>query len=299
MARHISADDIQKHSIAFWNSLKTQWNIIYEAIISGTNTDRERVLQLLHYFAGPMTDCLDFEISVGEINRIAFDIAGSMVELYISPRLLKENIPLMESLFLHKKSIPNLSVYKYRSFNAKDPLIATIEYEDVTFAYTDFGCQHFISISEEKKQLINLVIYVRKNAAEKLLTKKEITFVLPDKSEQKAMKWLPTKTNVIDVLLTNIIGEFNLVHRTGYIEFLPEGDPLIANGSIFTELADLRNAYTVLDKSNNINSCLVCNRQSYQCPLMQCSKCKNVKYCCQQCQSIDFPIHKTMCVKQN
>jgi hypothetical protein len=296
MTNKISEDDIKKHSAAFWVSLERQWPIIYEAIVKGTNVDRERVLQLLHYFAGPLTDYIDFEITLGELNRVVFDSAKSIVELYISPRLLKENIPIMEAIYSAKKSINNLQVYKYRSYNLKDPLIATIEYEDATFAYTDFGCQHFIGLSEEKKPIINIVLYVRKDAAAKLLTQKEVTFLLPDKSEQKIMKWLPTKMNAVDVLLTNIIGEYNLIHRTGYIEFLPEGDPLIATGSVFTELSDLRGAYAVLDKIMNITKCVVCNRQSYQCNIKRCSKCKNVKYCCKQCQIIDFPTHKTMCV---
>lgn len=298
MASKITAEDLKTHTKAFWISLERQWGIIYEAITQGNNADRQRVLQLLHYFAGPLTDYLDFELTLGEINRVVYDSAKTIVELYISPRLLKDNVPIMEAMYTAKKNIPNLQVYKYRSYNSKDPLIATIEYEDATFSYTDFGCQHFSGLSDEKQPLVNLVIYVRKAAAEKLLTKKEVTFVLSDKSEQKSMKWLPTKTNVIDVLLTNIIGEYNLIHRTGYIEFLPEGDPLIVGGSIFTELADLRGAYAILDKSMDISTCLVCNRKSYQCNMAFCSRCRKVKYCCKQCQLIDYSNHKTMCVKE-
>ncbi len=116
-----------------------------------------------------------------------------------------------------------------------------------------------------------------------------------DKSEKKMLKWLPTKTNVVDILLVNIIGEYNLIHRTGYIEFLPEGDALIAAGSLFTELSDLQGAYTILDKTMNTQICQVCTRRDYQIHLMQCSKCKKTKYCCRECQVIDYPTHKKLC----
>lgn len=299
MASKLTTEDIKTHVLAFWESVQRQWNTIYQAALEGNDKDRHNILRLFHYFAGPLSDCVDFEITVGELNRTAFDSAKSVVEMYISPRLLKCNVPVIEALYKTRKSIPNLHVYKYRSYNAKDPLIATIEYDDAKFAYTDFGCQYFSGISEEKTPLVNIAIYVRKDAAEKLLTKKEVTFILPDKTEQKHLKWLPTKTNVIDVLLTNIIGEFNLIHRTGYIEFLPEGDPLIATGSVFTELTDLRGAYAVLDKSMGIKKCVVCDRRSYQGIMAICSRCRKVNYCCRLCQIIDYPGHKTMCGEGN
>ncbi len=295
MPDKLTTEEITKHAVAFWASVDRQWSTLYKAITQGTDNDRQRVLQLLHYFAGPLTDHIDFEITLGEVNRVMFDASKAIVELYVSPRLLLTNVPIMEAIILHQKRIDNLQVFKYRSYNVKDPLIANIEYENVTFEYTDFGCQHFSGVSEDKQPIINIVIYVRKTAADKLLTQKEVIFVGADKSETKMLKWLPTKTNVVDVLLTNIIGEYNLIHRTGYIEFLPESDPLITSGSVFTELADLRGAYAVLDKATYTLACVVCNRKSYQIPLQTCSKCKKVKYCCKTCQIIDHPKHKSMC----
>ncbi len=295
MPDKLSIDDIKTHAKAFWESVDRQWSTLYKAIYEGTDGDRQRVLQLLHYFAGPLTDHIDFEITLGELNRVVFDASKAIVELYISPRLLLTNVPIMEALISHQRKIDKLQVFRYRSYNTKDPLIANIEYENAMFEYTDFGCQHFSGVSETKQPIINIVIYVRKNAANKLLTQKEVTFVGVDKQETKLLKWLPTKTNVVDVLLTNIIGEYNLIHRTGYIEFLPEADPLITAGSVFTELADLRGAYTILDKATYMVSCVVCNRKSYQIQLQTCSKCKKVKYCCKTCQLIDYPTHKLMC----
>lgn len=329
MSVKLSAEEIKNHSVAFWVSLERQWDTIHKAILEGTDGDRQRVLHLLHYFAGPLTDYIDFEITIGEYNRVVFDASKDAVELYVSPRLLVANVPIMESIITHQVKIKNLEVFKYRSYNSKDPIIATIEYpgqpssspaanpadtladnlessspaanadslcDTQNFEYTDFGCQHFMGISETKTQIINIVIYVKARAAKNLLTQKEITFIGADKQETKLLKWLPTKTNVIDILLVNIIGEYNLVHRTGYIEFLPEADPMIAAGSVFTELSDLRGAYSVLDKSSNILACSVCNRQSYQTPIKACSICKKVKYCGVGCQRLDYNKHKILCL---
>ena len=290
----ITQQEIETHTKAFWRSVVNQWNTLYEAATKGIDSDRDKILQLLHYFAGPLSQYLDFEVTIGEINRVLFERVKNMVELYISPKLLIDNVPIMESLVAAAPSIPNLRVIKYRSYNIKDPTIATVEYPDATYKYDDFGCQTFSSMTENNRPLVNIVIYVKKSACS-LLTQKEVTFILPDKSEKKMLKWLPTKTNVIDVFLVNIIGEFNLIHRTGYIEFLPEGDALIAAGSIFTELSDLKNAYLVIEKTTNIKTCQTCTRREYQTDLAICSRCKKTRYCCRECQIIDFPTHKKMC----
>ena len=290
----LTKEDIALHVDAFWKSMKNQWATLYEAITQGIDSDREKVLQLLHYFAGPLSPFLDFEITLGEVNRIYLGPVKSLVELYISPKLLLANVPIMEALVAAAIVLPNLNVIKYRSYNVKDPNISTIEYPDVTYSYDDFGCQTFSGISENKRPLINIVIYVKKNATH-LLTQKEMTFILEDKTEKKMLKWLPTKNQVVDILLVNIIGEYNLIHRTGYIEFLPEGDPLIAAGSLFTELSDLRAAYTMLDKTTNTKTCHLCTRRDYQKNLSICSRCKKTKYCCRNCQVIDFSTHKKLC----
>jgi hypothetical protein len=81
------------------------------------------------------------------------------------------------------------------------------------------------------------------------------------------------------------------------VEFLPEGDPLIAEGSIFTELSDLRGKITLLEKmtGDDILICNTCDRKQYQAKLLVCSKCKQTKYCCKTCQKIDYPTHKKFC----
>jgi len=297
----------------FWISLENQWHIIYEAISNGSDEDRQRVLQLLHYFAGDISEFLDFEITLGEINRIVFEIdkipTNHIVELYISPKLSKDNIEHMEQLYNARRPIKSLHTFKYRSYNAKDPMIARIDYPEVTYEYNDFGCQTFNSIDENKKPIVNIVLYVKNPAAKTLLKQKEITFIETGKAtdnkagdgkavEKKIVKWLPTESNVVDVLLLNIIGEYNLIHRTGYIEFIPEGSDC-SEAVVFTELADLKPAYVALDKLGRIRCCTTCTRKDYQCKLLRCSKCRNVYYCSEVCQALDFKVHRRICSTHN
>ena len=295
-SKYPSKEELDKYCASFWDSLEKQWPVIYESIITGTHDDRWRTLQLFNYFAGPLANFIDIEITVGQLNRIAFDTAADLVELYISPKLLVANIPIMNEIVDKQRKIPNLQVFRYRAYNSKDTLIRAIEYEDTKFEYMDFGCQYFNGISENKTPLINIVIYIKKDAAQKLLVQKEITFIDAEQRETKLLKWMPTKLNVVDILLVNIIGEYNLIHRTGYIEFLPENDPLIAAGSVFTELSDLRGAYAIIDKISKTKTCVVCSRAPYQSNLLTCSKCRQTKYCCVKCQLIDFPIHERLCL---
>ncbi len=293
----LSEQEIRKYANNFWQKIKNTWDTMYDYIISNStkNEDLDRVLQLLHCYAGPLSSLVDFEVTFGEINRVVFEKSKNVVEIYLSPKLLKENIAVVDILYETRPVLSNFHVNKYRAYNPKDCLISNIEYPDATFDYTDFGCQYFSGVSDNKKPLINIVIYVKDAAARKLLVKKEMTFITADQKEQKLMKWLPSNMNVIDVLLTNVIGEYNLINRTGYIEFLPEGDPLIMAGSVFTELNDLKPAYAMLDKMTGVNTCVVCCRKSYQSDLYVCAKCKKSKYCCRSCQAIDFPKHKLKC----
>ncbi len=290
-----SAAEIDAHTKAFWLSFIRQWDTLYLAITQGIDSDRAKVLQLLDYFAGPLSKYLDFEITLGEVNRVYFDGVKSLVELYVSPKLLLANVPIMEAIISAAPTLKNLHVIKYRSYNAKDPRIDTIEFPNEKYTYADFGCQYFSGMDEKKKPIVNIVIYVKKPAADTLLAQKEVTFIMPDKTEKKMLTWMPSNPTVIDTLLLNIIGEYNYIHRTGYISFLPEGDPLIAAGSIFTELSDLQGAYAIIDKTMNTKTCHTCTRRDYQTNIMQCTRCKKTKYCGRECQIIDITSHRRMC----
>ena len=297
--------------IEFWDNFTAAWPKYYKLIQDNPALNLERVLNLIILLAGDLSKDLDFELTYGQINRVALEDVKNLVELYISPKLVLNNVPIVNAMVMYAPKCPNLNIIKYRAYHLKDDVIAQIDHkmdtEDYhTFNYEDFGCQWFPGVDNTTVQntavpmqvnmrpIINLVILVRTNAT-KLLCRKPVTFVHPDGKEEVLDKWLPSKANVIDLLLINIIGEYNLIHNVGYIEFIPENDPLISPGSEFHELKDLRKAFEILNKSKNIRQCNVCDRYAWQTDLMRCTKCKKTMYCGKLCQKSDFNVHKLMC----
>jgi hypothetical protein len=105
--------------------------------------------------------------------------------------------------------------------------------------------------------------------------------------------------NFINELITtpNIREKYNFIHNIGYISFIPEGDPIIAPGSIFLDLESLRGALEALEKIKGESNmvCHSCNRRKFQRDIFQCSRCRKTKYCCKLCQMIDYPQHKKRC----
>lgn len=293
----------------FWDQFIAYWDKLY-ALIQGSHEQRIHALELIN---GLLTEedfkRVQIEMTYGEVNRNPFPLAKDLVELYISPRALKGNIPLMEEYYNAKPSnLPNLAVYKYKSYNPNDPLIdnvvfpATETTPEYTANYTDLGYQSSTGYdAETKKPVLNLVIYVKKPLADTILRKKKVTFKNPDSGEEPITleKWLPHNSTVIDLFLLNTIGEFHLVNDVGYIEFLPDGDPLIADGSVFCELGDLRGDIKLLEASLRVHViyCKVCDRHQCQGSLLACSRCKKSYYCNKICQRIDYSKHKVRCIE--
>ena len=115
MSTKLSNDEIDQYTSDFWNKLEQEWSMIHKTLIHGSDKDRENILNMLNIFASKLREYLDFEITVGEINRIFFK-NNEIIELYISPRLLKDNIKYMNALYNKRKPLNNLQVFKYRSY---------------------------------------------------------------------------------------------------------------------------------------------------------------------------------------
>lgn len=280
----------------FWGQLSKYWPSIYEGIKTGTPEQRVRCLEVVNGFLSEeQFKQLEIELTFGEINRVSLPHSSELVEMYISPRIRKDNIPAMEALFNGKIVLPNLNVMKYRAYNPTSELISTIEQSDITAKYEDFGCQAVKGYDDEKKPILNIVLHVKNNIADKFLIKKPVTFVHPDGKQEVIEKWIPSGVSLIDIFLTNVLGEYNLIHHVGYIEFLPEGDTLIADGSVFTELADLRQEIISIEKLRGINICTTCSKRECQTQLFNCTKCKIIKYCSKECQISNWSIHKHCC----
>ena len=292
----------------FWNQFIAFWPQLYE-LIRNQPDQRGHALELINGLL-PEADFkkIQIEMTYGEINRNPFPSASELVELYISPRLLKVNIPLMEQYYAARPTtLPNLAIYKYRAYHPNDPLINDVTYPktdtmpEYAASYTDLGYQSSTTFdAETKRPLINLVIYMKKPLADTILKKKKVTFTnpaTPDDPPITMEKWLPSESTAVDLFLLNVLGEFHLVNDIGYIEFLPDGDPLIASGSVFCELDDLRGDIKLLEASlcNEVLRCKVCDRHQSQGTINICGKCKKANYCSVLCQKIDFPKHKLRC----
>lgn len=344
----------------FWESVAKYWNSIYAGVSKGDPAQRARCLEVVNGFlSDELFKRIEIEMTYGEVNRMVLPnskTAAALIELYISPRMLIDNVPLMEKIYDQRIKLDNLNVVKYRSFNINSDLATEVEQEyypvlteeekaiieeknkaDASSAaplattlantaspaatasatasptdttdpiifitkYEDLGCQTFKGYNEQKQPIMNIVMHVKKSIADKFLVKKKVTFIHPKDNhgnpsrEEVLEKWLPDKLSVMDIFLTNAIGEYNLIHNVGYIEFMPEGDPLIAPGSVFTELSDLRQEILAIEKMKNTTCCATCGKRAIQCNLLRCSKCRKLYYCSVLCQSENFPIHKKFCV---
>jgi hypothetical protein len=284
----------------FWQNFKGLWSSFHNQLITGDNDDRDAVVDTINgLLSKNLSNHIKIEISIGMLNHIIFEKAKHHVELYLCPRLLFENVPIMELMYKKRIRLPNLTVVKYKAYHPKDELIKDIETPTLKLSYIDIGCQTSMAYDEQKLPVLNLVIYVKKPIADHLLTKQPVRFRHPDGHVETVERWLPTDTNVIDILLLNVIGEYNFIHHIGYIDFLPEGDPLIAEGSVFNELSTIRDSLKLIHSMRKLDEiiCHTCARTTLQTDIRRCSRCKKTYYCGLICQSIDFPEHKKRCAR--
>ena len=316
--------DLSADISTFVEKFAAKWNMINNSLLSDDLEIKNNAHKYIDFLLGDkLREHINIELTVGEINRIHFDqyadstlpnekmIFSSIknhIEIYISPNRLDTNVKYMNSVYnklnsLIKKNadkFANLKILKYKAYHPKDSIIEDITYEDYTVSYLDIGCQVYLGYKEQNEsnklnQILNLVILIKKNIADKVLKKETLKVVNEEGKVTSVEKWLPSKSNCVDILLLNIIGEYNLINKIGYIEFLPEDDPLVAEGSIFTELTDIKKYITLVENNNNCLICHNCQRRSLQCEIHQCSRCKVTQYCGKLCQIIDYKFHKATC----
>lgn len=288
----------------FWDKLEENWIDIANNLIDDNPAIRKNALKCCNTLLQDLSDYVDLEFTVGEINRIYFEDYDNIIEMYISPKLSEDNIPIMNYIISQSRKLQQLRVYAYRAFNYKDDLIEEIAYDPETpiVKYTDFGCQYTNGIDDanpndttksNRKPVIDLVILVKNPIAKHILSQREVTVMQQDGSKTSHFVWLPKKNNnIIDTILVNIIGDYNLIHRTRHIAFLPEDDPLIVADAKFEELGMLREMYEIISDKKR---CATCNRRNHQCQLKICTRCKETNYCSIDCQKIDFNNHKKFC----
>ena len=303
--------------LKFWEQLSQTWDALYPGLINGD----ANALSIINSYLDYLSNHVQLEYSFNEINRQSLTVYNGTIELYIAARLNRDNIPFMKALYNAKLPLKNLIVSCYKAYHPSDPIIANIEFVDKdinltsinnitainittnntstnnTFiaSYEDFGYQGSYGYNSDKKPLLNIVIVVKQPLATKILKKQTINFNRPDGKMSSRDIWIQDVYNPIDIFLTNIIGEYNIINHVGYIEILPEDDPSIKDGSEFTELSDIKKMLEIILKQYNYNYCNYCEHNELQVDLQRCGKCKKIHYCSRTCQKSDWKNHKILC----
>lgn len=309
----LTPGEISRHVNNFWQYMEKNWSRLRQFLLHNNEATRERAmtraLNETNQALGVLQRHLDIEYTIGEANRIVFDQTANRVEMYISPRLDRRNIPYLEALYQTgeelirtSEKLTGLNIYKYRAYKANGELLSSVEYPNGdVFNYSDFGCQINHGVSElggKNVPVLHLVVWIKDTVAPKVVEKKKVRFVNPDIPNDPGTqldRWLPSKSNVVDLLLLNMVGEWSIMHGIGYIEYMPEGMTDIDPKAEFRELLDIRKRMAFIHKG--LRKCSVCGRFEYQVrKLFRCSTCKKTIYCSALCAEIDSVIHAQACL---
>jgi hypothetical protein len=293
--RSVDFNEIDDLLVLFWKKFSPEWDEIYAKLMSKNRESIDKMFCYVCDMLGNLHKYIALEFTIGCINNISYSSSENQVELYVSPLLLKSNEKIMNKFINLAPPLSNLTIVKYKCFNIKDDIIKTISSNDVLYSISDFRYQVHSAQDESKKLMYNLVITVPDTVAKTLLAKKKIQYIDKQQKTNIIEKWLPTNTDVIPTLLTNLIGEYNMIHKIGYIEFLPESDPLYDSRSEFLQMESLRNLINTCVKFDMTSTCNLCGRMSYQKNIYKCSACMKTKYCTKLCQVLDFSTHKLFC----
>lgn len=280
----------------FWEQVKTNWESIRIYLMAG----QESGLHMVNSYLTPvLNEYVEIEASFGEINRQALPMFKNVIELYISPKFKKDNVWVMKLMYHMKPNLINMMVSCYKAYHPLDNVIQDITYRDFKVSYDDFGYQGSVGYDKkdnECKPLINMVILVKKPICDKILKKQNVTFQHPDGKTSEREVYFPNNCNAFDMLLLNIVGEYNLINHVGYIEFLPEDDPQITENAVFVELADIRKDLELIHSNYVYRKCNFCDHNELQVQLQDCYICKHVMYCSVKCKAADRKNHNKTCM---
>jgi len=268
----------------------------YESINSYILDGNIKGLVILNSLLPNELSCIEIEASHNTINLMNIEGSNGIVEYFISPKTNKDNIAVMDELRCRcTKEFPNSRFMNYRAFNYNMPFLKEIEHKalKITVPYDAIGYQGSISYNDKCKPLLNIIIVVKKPYCDKILIKKRVVFNNGEDNNSKKtserMVWFQNKNNIVDLYLLNAIGEYNLTNHVGYIEILPEDAEVIVDGSVFTELADLRNEIKIIEKRMNYKYCAYCQALDIVMPI---NKYENKYYCSDLCNTLDNQVQE-------
>lgn len=300
-----SPTQMSEAALSFWKHFSNAWEPFMKPLILNHDT---RIGTIIHdTFHEMFKDTVDVRFTVGSCNMRRLDSHKGHIEMYMSAKLDQKNISYVEALYNTAPTLSGLNIVKFRPFHFKQDVPDQIEYGDFTVAYTDFGVQSSIGF-KDNLPVLNIVIIVKAQIADKILAKREVKFISDDGKMSSRDVWLPTVSNAADLYLLNTLGEYNLLYHVGYIEFLHENDDLAKNFRFpnqdkpnaitdLDELTYLRSAIQPVVKHRNYLQCTYCDRMSIQSNIKSCAGCHNRRYCGSACQRADWQYHKNDCKK--
>ena len=300
----------------FWHSLFTSWDdhysILHRVFLESSDEQFTRSGEILKLVLKKINKLLpddlaarvEIIITFGEKNNIYLADFKDIAELYISPRLDRENMSYVETLYDSFSSARNkyahlskfadkLYITKYRPFNKAHTKIETIEIDAENKKFVnlcDIGYQKNIGLLNNKP-VFHIIIGVREPTA-KLLEKRTIKF---DTGKEREIYVFPG--NILEIILENYIGECNLINYIGYIEVMPEDK--ISLKKNFYEISKLIEEIDIIKNNQSIKACKICGANILISKLYRCSRCKNIYYCSTLCQKIDKDNHAEFCKIKN
>jgi len=304
---HLTVDDIsQLHNMKidpeskdikeFWYLIEKNWLYLYNSLINYTDN---AIIMINNYLPKSMNKYIVIGVTVGEVNNQELLSSKELIELYISPKYKIDNIPVMKALYIARINIKNLNISCYGAYHPMNIPIENINYNDLVVNYNDFGIQTQIVYKQLdnglKSPILNILICIRKSIAYKILKEEKIIFNNNSKETSRNVFLPDVKYNAISILLSNIIGEYNMLNHIGYIEYIPEDKSQTIESDSFVELSNIRNELKIVHSNNNYLYCNYCGRNELQSKIFRCVKCKKIHYCGKFCQLADYTSHKNIC----
>jgi len=282
---------------SFWLKLKDGWAQIRHYVLTQQPNIIQNIMKnILSFLSENISEYIGLELTYNEVNGQHLESFKGYIELYISPAHKLDNISVMKALYAKRLELPNLLVSCYRPFHIKDPLIQDIEYADFKASYDNFGYQgsmaQYRSNDGKLLPILNIVILVKAPICDKLLKKTTMTF----ENEKTREVYIPNEYDAIERFLINAIGEYNILHHVGYIEFISENDEKYVPTGTFTELSDIRKDITLIINHMRYKKCNYCDHNELQTKLYKCVRCQTTLYCSKQCQIANWENHRRLCL---
>lgn len=317
----LSLDDedlLPKDSVAalsFWQELASKWLELYPQLMNGPLTGRA-ALDGIHSMLGTrLASKLEFEVTVGQCNLQRLQEYEKHIELYISPRMQRENIVFMKALYDCRVEIPRLIVACYAPWNVNAPTVAAVRLVDglstlagdvrtaasngagddapTVLAYEDIGYLSNPGFDTSNplarpRALINIALMINPKLVPYVLESRTVSFAADKKTSRKVL--VPTDGNALTIFLLAMVGEYNMLNRIGYIEYLNGNDP-ITDGSTFHEYSDIRADIRLVEAQNGRKPvCGHCGHSKQRVDLLRCA-CTKVWYCNTICQRAEWSVH--------